>query len=143
MPRGKKVTETEVQREAPLPSIEELILNEISSLTNIIEDGFTKIAVAIADIGRISHSDPATLATHFPMKDEEEDAVIVEEPAPEEPKVTLDDVRARLNEYTRAHGLADAVKIVSELGVKRLSELKPERYGEAVKAFAYDQEQEG
>lgn len=47
---------------------------------------------------------------------------------------TLDHVREALSSYTQKHSLEKGIEILASYGAKRISELKPEQYGEFVSA---------
>lgn len=51
-------------------------------------------------------------------------------------EVTLDDVKASLNAYSAVHGQATTRKVMEEKGgALRLADIKPEKYGELVRAL--------
>lgn len=63
---------------------------------------------------------------------------LIEEPAkqePEKPKITLQQIRGKLADYSQAGYTAEIREILKKFGAKKLSEVKPENY-EAILAEA-------
>lgn len=131
----------------------EKLLAEVGALRAAIAAGFDKLTAALLDEAVTVAAEPVAVAhgikvtpTGTLQADVPDappaDPVTHDAPdaskkhlAPAKAKATLDEVREALNAYTRDHGLAEASKVVQGLGVKRLTELPPERYAEAVAAF--------
>ena len=115
----------------------ERLLAEVAGMRAAIVEGFDKLVAhmlddAVAEAAEPEAGERARAGADVPDPPATDASKKHLEPAH---KASLDDVREALNAYTRQHGLAEASKVVQGLGVKRLTELPPERYAEAVEAF--------
>lgn len=61
---------------------------------------------------------------------QEEQSTAAEEPQDEEPKYSLEQVRAKLAELQKAGKRAEVKALLNSFGVAKLSEVAPEQYGE-------------
>lgn len=115
----------------------EKLLAEVAQLRATLAGGFDKLVAAVLDAA-VEEAAEMPQGGVMPVAAPEPPA---EDPSkaglkPASASATLEDVRRALNDYTRAHGLGEASKVVQKLGVKRLSELPAERYAEAVEALS-------
>ena len=106
----------------------EKLLGEVAGMRAAIVEGFDKLVAHMLDEAVSEAAEPPEPE---PPKEDASKAHL----APPSNKVTLDEVREALNAYTRDHGLSEASKVDQSLNVKRLTELPPERYAEAVAAL--------
>lgn len=134
-----------VQHSDHLVAMEKLVA-EVTALRAAVAEGFDKLVAAVLDAAVEEAATPGPIISEDtltpPAEPPPADPVTKDAPdaskkklAPPKAKATLDDVREALNAYTRVHGLSEASKVVQGLGVKRLTELPPERYAEAVAAL--------
>lgn len=106
----------------------ERVVAEVAALRATLAEGFDKLVAHMLDDVVAEAAEPVKVPEP-PAKDASKKSL-----APKH-EATLDDVRDALNAFTREHGLGEASKVVSGLGVKRLTELPPERFAEAVAAL--------
>lgn len=103
-----------------------------------LEDAIHALAVAIA--GNIelllegAGSRATTVSVEMPVTDTPEVKEETKTEAAPKPEIKLETVRAKLADLSRAGKQAEAKKLLENLGVKKLTDLPPEKYPEIMKA---------
>lgn len=120
---------------AVVVSVESVVAGEIpeaktDSTAPVIEAkrrGRPRKEVPGVPVGKSEPQSPASTEDSAP-KEESSSTSTDAEPAPTSPDLTLDDVRAALQEFTGAKGVPAGIALLREFGAARVSELPADKY---------------